>query len=80
MITVALVSQMMVETFGANWLMGGEIEVSFLSPVRPGDRLEIIGKVAERITRGDGIAYVCDVSCRTQAGEVVATAKTLVPV
>ncbi len=78
MMTVAFVSQMMGEAFGEAWLTGGEIEVSFRAPVRPGSTLEIAGSIAERIVQKDGVVFVCDISCRTRSDEVVATAKTRV--
>lgn len=45
MLSVAFIQELMVRTFGRDWLETGDIEVSFMAPVRPGDAIATEAKV-----------------------------------
>ena len=39
MLSMAFIQELMVRTFGRDWLESGSIEVSFMAPVRPGETI-----------------------------------------
>ena len=45
MLSMAFIQELMVRTFGVDYLTRGALEVSFMAPVRPGDMIETTGKV-----------------------------------
>lgn len=45
MLSVAFIQELMVRAFGRDWLETGDIEVSFMAPVRPGDAIATEAKV-----------------------------------
>lgn len=45
MLSVAFIQELMVRTFGRDWLESGSIEVSFMAPVRPGEAITTEAKV-----------------------------------
>jgi len=45
MLSVAFIQELMVRTFGKDWLESGSIEVNFMSPVRPGETVFTEAKV-----------------------------------
>ncbi|MGQ9655996.1 MAG: MaoC family dehydratase, partial [Thermodesulfobacteriota bacterium] len=44
---LAYISEMIMQWFPAQWISGGQMEVSFLAPARPGDVLSMRGRVVE---------------------------------
>ncbi len=51
MLSLAFIQELMVRTFGKDWLESGNVEVSFMEPVRPGETVTTEAKVmkAERV-------------------------------
>ena len=47
MLSVAFIQELMVRTFGRDWLENGVIEVSFMAPVRPGEVITAEAKVTK---------------------------------
>ena len=47
MLSVAFIQELMVRTFGKDWLENGVIEVSFMAPVRPGEVITSEAKVTK---------------------------------
>jgi 3-hydroxybutyryl-CoA dehydratase len=45
MLSVAFIQELMVRTFGKDWLESGTIEASFMAPVRPGEAITTEAKV-----------------------------------
>ena len=45
MLSVAFIQELMVRTFGKDWLESGKIEVNFMAPVRPGEAITTEAKV-----------------------------------
>lgn len=76
MLTLAYISQVMGEFHEEGWVNGGEMEINFLAPVKPGDTITCTGEVVEvgedRIT--------CNVECRNQRGETVAAGNASVKI
>ena len=66
---VAYLNQMMTDNFGQGYLRGGEISVSFIKPVRPGDGIITKGVVREIHCIDGRHRAVCDVWLENQAGE-----------
>jgi acyl dehydratase len=78
---VAYLNQMMTTNFGEDYLRGGDISVSFIKPVRPGDVISTKGIVQEIRPEGARSRVVCEVWLETQAGEktTVGTASAFTP-
>ena len=47
MLSMAFIQELMVRTFGKDWLESGSIEVSFMAPVRPGEVITSEAKVTK---------------------------------
>ena len=79
---VAYLNQMMTSNFGEAYLRGGEIAVSFIKPVRPGDVVTTKGSVQEIRPEGTRSRVVCEVWLENQGGEktTVGTASALTTV
>ena len=67
MLSLAFISQIMTDCFGQAWLEGGEMEASFLAPIRPGDVIKAGGRVVERDEKQGRI--ICQVCCENQKGQ-----------
>ena len=65
LLSLAYISEMMGSFFGEGWLSGGEMDVKFLAPVRPGDSITVQGIVKE-IAEQDNTVVFCDVVCLNQ--------------
>jgi len=78
MLVLALVSQMMTEAFGLNWLSGGHFNIRFKTPARPGDVLTIRGRIEKIEIQGRQTQIVCSVSCANQNHESNITGEALV--
>jgi 3-hydroxybutyryl-CoA dehydratase len=53
MLSVAFIQELMVRTFGRDWLENGVIEVSFMAPVRPGEVITAEAKVIKIVPAED---------------------------
>ena len=63
MLILAYISEMMTLAFGKSWLSGGKLSVRFKAPARPGDVVNISGKV-DSIEGGDGVVHAdCSLEC-----------------
>ena len=51
-LSVCLVSELMTETFGAGWLLGGKMDVRLVNVVWVDDVLATRGKVCEEVAEG----------------------------
>ena len=71
MMSLAYVSEMMTEAFGAGWYESGELDTTFARPVRPGDTITTWGTVKGRTGVEGQIRVVCEVYCENQMGEIV---------
>jgi 3-hydroxybutyryl-CoA dehydratase len=71
MLILAYVSHMMTMTFGRAWLTGGQLNVRFKTPARPGDTVTVSGKVHQIERDGTQVIVSCDVLCQNQKGESI---------
>lgn len=74
-LSMAFMQELMIKTFGLEWVKRGEILTSFLAPVRPGDEIVTIGKVASINEETQEVTL--QVFCQNQNGEKVTSAKCL---
>ncbi len=77
---VAYLNQMMTDNFGEGYLRGGDIAVSFVKPVRPGDVVTTNGVVQDLRADGPRTRAVCEVWLQNQHGDktTVGTASAFV--
>ena len=78
MLILAYVSQAMGTVFGRNWLAGGELDIRFKAPARPGDIITVSGKIRSIEKKEDQTLVRCDVLCQNQNGEPVISGETRV--
>jgi 3-hydroxybutyryl-CoA dehydratase len=77
MLVLAYVSHMMTMAFGRAWLTGGQLNVRFKTPARPGDTLTVSGKVHQIERDGTRVVVKCDVLCQNQKGESIVTGEAV---
>ena len=78
MLVLAYVSQMMTASFGQSWLTEGKLDVRFKVPARPGDTINVTGKV-RKIDKSDEQTIInCDILCSNQKDEAVIIGETQV--
>lgn len=59
--SLAFLIELMMEDFGAEWTMGGKLmNVRFMAPIRPGDRIKIGGVVKRIFEEGREQFVECD--------------------
>jgi len=68
---VAFLAERMVDLFGTGFLFGGEIDVSFLKPIFPGDTLEVTGRVRGKSEENGKTRLVLEVALLNQEGAPV---------
>ena len=71
MMSAAYVAETLTKFFGNGWRRGGQLSVSFISPVYPGDTITTNGVVREIVPEGHSQRVVLDVWCENQAGKKV---------
>jgi 3-hydroxybutyryl-CoA dehydratase len=80
MLVLAYVSEMMTVNFGKDWLTGGQLNVRFKAPARPGDTLSIGGNVKKVQDENNQLLITCDILCANQKGDTVITGEANVRV
>jgi len=77
--SLAFLNELMMQCFGAGWAVGGKLlDVRFVAPIRPGDRIRIGGQVKE-IKKKDGKNSVeCDLIIEKQNGEKAVVGRGIV--
>ena len=60
------ISERMVDLFGAGFVSGGEISVTFVKPIFPGDTIRITAKVKEKAPENGKTRVVFDVALVNQ--------------
>ena len=68
---VAFIAELMVEHLGAGFLAGGELEVSFVKPVFPGDVLRLSATLREKKRENGETRLLFDVALLNQDGVAV---------
>ena len=82
MLSVAFIQELMVRTFGSDWMESGTVEVSFMAPVRPGETITTEAKVLKTVPVGneDKLRVRMQVLCITRNREKVIKGVTEVTV
>ncbi len=63
------ISEMMNDWLGIGWIEGGKLlDIKFVAPVKPGDRICIGGRIKEKRFRKDERILECDVFVQNQHG------------
>ena len=65
MLTLALVSEMMTQNYGSDWLTTGTMKVRFRGAAYPGDLLEATGSVSKSESDDTGVVVTCNVEVRS---------------
>lgn len=72
MMSYAYILEMIITTFGDKWLSGGELEVSFLRYLLPGDVINAKGVIRHKEASDPGTKIMLEVWCENQRKEKVA--------
>ncbi len=64
MLTLALISEMMTQTYGADWLGTGNLRVRFRGAAYPDETLEASGSISKCEPGDHGTAITCNVEVR----------------
>lgn len=74
--SLAFLNELMMECFGLGWAAGGKLlEVQFVAPIRPGERIKIGGTV-KQVNKVEGkISVECDLAVEKQNGEKAVVGK-----
>ena len=80
MLTLALVSEMMTQAYGADWPAAGSLRVRFRGAAHPGDTLESTGAVAKSEADDSGTVVTCNIEVRNaETGERIITGTATLP-
>lgn len=66
MLTLAFISEMMVEAFGKKWLESGSLKVRFKGAAYVGDEVETWGSVDKKDSQGQHQLVVCSIGVRNR--------------
>ena len=68
--SLAFLNELMLQYFGGEWVKGGKLlDVRFVAPIRPGDRIKI-GGIVKRIFEEDGEQFLeCDLFIEKTEGD-----------
>ncbi len=68
---VSFITELMVDHLGMGFITGGEIDVSFVKPIFPGDVLTLSATLKEKSTENGGTHFMFEVSLTNQDGAAV---------
>ena len=71
MMTMGYLSETLREAWGMAWLTSGALDVRWVGPVYPGDRVTPSAQVIDRTEDGDGVRLTAEVWCDDQDGRRV---------
>jgi 3-hydroxybutyryl-CoA dehydratase len=63
LLTLAFVSRVLSAWNWQGWAYGGELDIVFLGPVRPGDTVRVCAKIDAIEQREDGVYARCSLAC-----------------
>jgi 3-hydroxybutyryl-CoA dehydratase len=78
MMVLAYVSQLMTASFEQDWLSGGNLDVRFKTPARPGDTVTVSGEIVSLEEQNSDRLVGCNVLVSNQDGEAIITGKATV--
>ena len=68
---VSFITELMVDHLGFGFITGGEVDVSFVKPIFPGDVLTLTATLKEKTPEDGAIRYLFDVSLTNQDSAAV---------
>lgn len=71
LLTLAFVSRVLSKWNWQGWAYGGELNVSFLGPVYPGDTVRVSGEIDQIEKTEDGVYARCQLACFCEERTVV---------
>lgn len=76
--SLAFLNELMMASFGPHWVMGGKLlDVRFLAPIRPGDRIRVGGSVKRVYEAGRELFIECDLFIEKGDGERAVTGRSV---
>jgi 3-hydroxybutyryl-CoA dehydratase len=78
MLILAYASRLMTAAFGKSWLTGGRFNIRFKAPARPGDCINVQGRIQKVLREAELVQVNCEVLCSNQKGEAVITGEAVV--
>lgn len=66
---IGYLSEVLLDFFEKGWVQGGQLEVSLVKPIFPGDRITIRGRVKEKIPEGEKTRILLEIWLENQRGE-----------
>ena len=75
------IAEMLIQFFGLGFLKGGELDVTYIRYILPGDTITAKGVIREKLAERAVVRFNIDVWCENQRGEkvTVGTATCLLP-
>ena len=82
MMTMGYLSETLREAWGMAWLTSGALDVRWVGPVYPGDRITPGGQVIDQTEDGEGVHLTAEVWCDDQDGRraLIGSASVRLPV
>ncbi len=77
---IGYLSEVLLDFYGRGWVRGGNLEVTLIKGIYPGDTITIKGKIRDKVHEGNSVRIVLDVWIENQMREkaTVGTASGLV--
>ena len=76
--SLAFLNELMMECFGMGWAEGGKLlDVRFVAPLRPGDKIRVSGTVKKAQRIGEKWSVECDLAVEKQNGEKAVSGRAL---
>ena len=77
-LSLAFLNELMMECFGMGWASGGKLlDVRFVAPIRPGDKIRVSGTVKQVQIIGGKWSVECDLAVEKQNGEKAVSGRAL---
>ncbi len=74
--SLAFLNELMMQSFGVEWAKGGQLlDVRFVAPIRPGDRIRVEGLIKAVQIKNGQKKVTCDLVIKNQQGEETAVGK-----
>lgn len=74
--SLAFLNELMMQSFGVAWAKGGQLlDVRFVAPIRPGDRIRVEGLIKAVQIKNGQKKVTCDLVIKNQQGEETAVGK-----
>ena len=76
--SLAFLNELMMECFGMGWAEGGKLlDVRFVAPIRPGDKIRVAGTVKQVQRIGRKWSVECDLAVEKQNGDKAVSGRAI---